>query len=75
MEINGFYYFAPLSSFKSKHKKMKESVDFIKIKDYEVININNMIPVPKEQMISGYWKRSAVFVLFCNGYNQPIFLS
>ena len=28
--------------------KMKESVDFIKIKDYAVININNMIPVPKK---------------------------
>lgn len=51
LEINGFYYFAPLSSFKSKHKKMKESVDFIKIKDYAVININNMIPIPKEQLI------------------------
>lgn len=30
---------------------MKESVDFIKVKDYAVININNMIPVPKEQLI------------------------
>ena len=46
LEINGFKYFAPLSSFKTKHKKMKEGVDFIKIKDYSVININNMIPVP-----------------------------
>ena len=51
LEINGFFCFAPLSSFKSKHKKMKERVDFIKIKDYAVININNMIPVPKEQLI------------------------
>ncbi len=25
---------------------MSEGVDFIKIKDYAVININNMIPVP-----------------------------
>ena len=46
LEINGFKYFAPLSSFKPKHKKMSEGVDFIKIKDYAVININNMIPVP-----------------------------
>ena len=46
MEINQFKYFAPLSSFKIKHKKMEESVDFIKIKDYAVININNMVPVP-----------------------------
>ena len=51
LEINHHSYFAPLSSFKSKHKKMKESVDFIKIKDYAVININNMIPVPKGQLI------------------------
>ena len=46
MEINGYKYFAPLSSFKDKHKRIKEGVDFIKIKDYAVININNMIPVP-----------------------------
>ncbi|MCR5388003.1 MAG: type III toxin-antitoxin system ToxN/AbiQ family toxin, partial [Lachnospiraceae bacterium] len=38
LEINSFKYFAPLSSFKSKHKKMDEGVDFIKIKDYAVIN-------------------------------------
>jgi hypothetical protein len=30
---------------------MKESVDFVKIKDYAVININNMIPVPNWQLI------------------------
>ena len=46
LDINGFKYFAPLSSFKAKHKKMTEGIDFIKIKDYAVININNMIPVP-----------------------------
>ena len=50
-EINKFSYFAPLSSFKPKHKKMKEGVDFVKIKDYAVINLNNMIPVPKGQLV------------------------
>ena len=50
-EVKGVKYFAPLSSFKEKHKKMKESVDFIKIKDYAVINLNNMIPVPGSQII------------------------
>lgn len=50
-EVKGVKYFAPLSSFKEKHKKMKESVDFIKIKDYAVINLNNMIPVPNSQII------------------------
>lgn len=49
-EINNFSRFVPLSSFKPKHKKMKEGVDFVKIKDYAVINIINMIPVPKGQL-------------------------
>ena len=42
-------YFAPLSSFKSKHLQMKESLDFIKIKNYAVINLNNMFPVPETE--------------------------
>ena len=46
--INGFEYFAPLSSFKPKHLKMKEGIDFLKIRQYAVINLNNMFPVPKE---------------------------
>ena len=51
LEINGMMYFAPLSSYKDKHKKMRETVDFIKIKKYAVINLNNMIPVPADQII------------------------
>lgn len=49
LEINDLKYFAPLSSFKPKHRNMDEKVDFVKIKDYAVININNMVPVPKGQ--------------------------
>ena len=52
LEIKGIKYFAPLSSYKDKHKKMKEGVDFIKIKDYAVINLNNMIPVPDSQIVN-----------------------
>lgn len=44
--VNDMNYFAPLSSFKEKHKQMNEGLDFIKIKDYAVINLNNMFPVP-----------------------------
>lgn len=51
MEINDVKYFAPMSSYKDKHKKMQETVDLIKIKDYAVINLNNMIPVPCEQIL------------------------
>ena len=46
LEMNGMKYFAPLSSFKEKHKRMQESLDFLKIKNYAVINLNNMFPVP-----------------------------
>ena len=49
LSINGFDYFAPLSSFKEKHKSMKESIDFIKVKNYCVININYMFPVPNSE--------------------------
>ena len=46
LHINNVDYFAPLSSFKPKHKTMDEMLDFIKIKNYAVINLNNMFPVP-----------------------------
>ena len=46
LTVNNMDYFAPLSSYKSKHARMQEAVDFIKIKSYAVININNMFPVP-----------------------------
>ena len=46
-KIDKCEYFAPLSSPKNKHKYMKNSVDFLKIKDGELgaVNFNNMIPV------------------------------
>jgi protein AbiQ len=44
--VNDMKYFAPLSSYKQKHDKMKNSLDFIKIGNYAVVNINNMFPVP-----------------------------
>ena len=46
-QINFCEYFAPLSSPKPKHKKMKNTIDFFKIKDGDLgaVNFNNMIPV------------------------------
>ena len=67
LEINNYKYFAPLSSFKEKHKKMKENVDLIKIRDYAVININNMVPVPNRAYklvdINGVKDRNYRFLL------------
>ena len=36
LKINGFSYFAPLSSFKEKHKRLSETKDFIKVGTYSV---------------------------------------
>lgn len=46
-KIDTCEYFAPLSSPKLKHKTMKNTVDFFKIKGGELgaVNFNNMIPV------------------------------
>ncbi len=46
-QIDNYEYFAPLSSPKPKHKRMKNMIDFLKIKDGELgaVNFNNMIPV------------------------------
>ena len=48
-KIDKWEYFAPLSSPKTKHKLMKNRLDFFKIKNGELgaINFNNMIPVTK----------------------------
>jgi len=52
-KINKIEYFAPLSSPKPKHKLMKNTIDLIKINsgEYGVINLNNMIPVTKNNYI------------------------
>lgn len=50
---NNLNYFAPLSSPKSKHININpKAIDIYKIKDGElgVVNINNMIPTPIEEL-------------------------
>ena len=51
LEVNGFEYFAPLSSFKEKHRRMKNGLDFIKVGDYAGINLNCMFPVVRRRDI------------------------
>lgn len=45
--VNGISYYAPLTSPKPKHLRMKNQVDFLKINQgtWGAINFNNMIPV------------------------------
>ena len=52
-KINELMYFAPLSSPKPKHLKMKSKIDFVKINNGKLgaINFNNMLPVTQENVI------------------------
>ena len=55
LSINEFEYYVPISSLKEKHYKMHENIDFIKIVNGDellsVINLNNMIPIQKDNVI------------------------
>ena len=53
VQIGVVNYYAPFTSPKPKHLKMKNSIDFRKIHGgkYGAINFNNMIPVPNEALI------------------------
>lgn len=48
--VNNHTYYAPLSSPKPKHQKMKNQIDFIKINQgiWGAINLNNMIPISSD---------------------------
>ena len=45
--VHDIDYFAPLSSPKTKHRRLNDTIDFMKIDHGELgaINFNNMIPV------------------------------
>jgi len=52
-EVNNYKYFAPLSSPKPKHLKLKSKLDFLKIDNGKLgaINFNNMLPVTENNII------------------------
>ena len=52
LTINNLDYYVPLSSWKPKHEKMKDSITFMKIGNNKtsVLNFNRMIPVPYEKV-------------------------
>ena len=52
-EVNSCNYFAPLSSPKPKHLKLKTKLDFLKIDGGKLgaINFNNMLPVSEKNII------------------------
>ncbi len=52
-KVNNLLYFAPLSSPKLKHLKMKSKIDFLKLDNGKLgaINFNNMLPVTENNII------------------------
>ena len=52
LEVNNCMYFAPLSSPKPKHLKLKAKIDFLKIDHGKLgaINFNNMLPVTENNI-------------------------
>ena len=52
-EVNDCKYFAPLSSPKPKHLKLKSKLDFLKIDNGKLgaVNFNNMLPVTDSNII------------------------
>jgi protein AbiQ len=52
-EVDGIKYYAPFTSPKAKHQRMKNGKDFRKISQgkYGAINFNNMIPVPDDALL------------------------
>lgn len=53
LQMHEMSYYAPLSSPKPKHSKMKNQIDLLKINGgkYGVINFNNMIPVHNNSVV------------------------
>ncbi|MEG1150336.1 MAG: type III toxin-antitoxin system ToxN/AbiQ family toxin [Bacilli bacterium] len=51
--VNECMYFAPLSSPKPKHLKLKDKIDFLKLDGGKLgaINFNNMLPVSEKNII------------------------
>lgn len=52
LRINDTMYFAPMHSSKPKYLTMRPHLDFFKLADGKlgIINLNNMIPVPPDQV-------------------------
>lgn len=52
-KVHNIMYFAPLSSPKPKHLKLKTKLDFLKLDNGKLgaINFNNMLPVTKNNII------------------------
>jgi len=66
LQVNGFDYFAPLSSFKPKHNKMSEMIDFIKIIPNTLIAFYKICSdvIQLDFKLSGIIKKHIAIIIF-----------
>ena len=79
LKINNFDYYVPISSPKPKHKKMKDGIDFIKIKHQNrilgVLNLNNMIPILDKYVTLLKYKEIEKYRLFKDEQQKRLYIS
>ena len=61
-------YFAPLSSPKLKHLKIKSKIDFLRLDSGKLgaINFNNMLPVTEKNIIKINLEKKCISKRCCN---------
>ena len=78
INVNNFNYYVPISSPKKKHYKMKEGIDFIKIKHKDkilgVLNLNNMIPVLDKYVQLLKYKKIEQYRLFETDKEKKLYI-
>ena len=76
---NEFNYYVPISSAKEKHYKIKEGMDFIKIKQDDkiigVLNLNNMIPISPENVKELKYKDIEEYRNFSSDKEKTLYIS
>ena len=79
IKINNFNYYVPISSFKEKHYKIKEDMDFIKLtqnnKILGVLNLNNMIPILDEDIFILKYKDIEKYRDFISEKDKKLYIS
>ena len=77
--INEFDYYVPISSAKEKHYKIKEGMDFIKIKQGDkiigVLNLNNMIPIYENNAKKLKYKEIEQYRDFSSDKEKSLYIS
>ena len=77
--INEFNYYVPISSAKEKHYKIKEGMDFIKIKQDDkiigVLNLNNMIPISDNNIKELKYKDIEQYRDFTNDKEKSLYIA